>query len=181
VTSIARPLAVLAGAVGLLVALAALVREVALAADATLIWTEPSWWHDLVAEASAATVIAAVVMAGLTLLFLVLAVRQFTGPEEPTASRIAAGEGAAVSVEALRRLVARRLRDAVPGVEPVTVRIGRGEAGWTVAVDADVVAEDLAGLREKTAQVTDVELRQMTGEPVSSLDLRVHRFLKAAR
>ena len=178
---LSRLLAVVAGVAGLVAALAGLLRELSLASDDALAWPTSSWWTDLTVEGGDAAAVAAAVAAGLTVLFLVLAVRQVTAGDDTAVSRVPAGEGAAVSVEALQRLVARRLRDAVPGVDPVAVRLRRSEEGWHVHVIADLPAEDLTGLQTGAARVADAELRQTAGRGVSSLELEARRFVRRAR
>ena len=180
-STVTRSLALIAGVVGLVAALAGLVREVALASDEAMTWTEPSWWHDLVVEGGGATAVAAAVASGLTVLFLILAVRQFTGAGEPRLSRVQTGEGAAVSVAALQRLVARRLNEAVRGIGAAAVRLKKAEDGWRATVAADVAAEDLPGLQARAAQVADAELRQATGEAVQALDLETRRLVRPYR
>lgn len=173
-TPAARTLAVVAGIVCMLLAGAQLVRQAALAADASVVWPEASWWTRLTGDASWATTgVAAAVTGALAIFFVVVALRQLgerrSGPQQVGFS--ADDSEARVSLAGLERGMARRFEDVLPGSRVSGVALRKEAAGWRARFEAVVPADDVAGARERAFATLSDDLRRLGGMELVRLDL----------
>jgi len=177
VSVVVRVLAAVAALCGVVFGLAGLVRAAALAADDAVAWQLPRWWTDLVdGPTSWVVAVVAAAVAAAAALYLILAVRQLSGPGRPATARVGDVD---VKLAALERLVAQRLAAEVPGLTPVRVRVSWAGEGWDVDVLVDVRPLALDGVRAQAVGVADAELARATGRGLSRLALEVRRFAGA--
>jgi hypothetical protein len=176
VTATARSLALVVGFVGLVLAVAAFVRELSLAVHSGLSWPVASWWGRLItAEPRLGAGIAAGVTGVVAIALLVLAFRQLgTGRRGPGQVEFGAGEGSArLEVQALELALQRDIERTCPGVSTQSLTLtGRGDA-WRVRLEAVMPAADLAGVRLRMAGLVAEDLRRAGGMRLDGLDVVV--------
>lgn len=174
-TPAARTVAVLAGVAGIVIALAAAVREMVLAADKSLKWGSSVTLSRLTSDPGGATWIVAAVAAALAVALIVLAVRQFRaadGGPELIQFQDEAG-WARLDVRAMERGIARRLQASLPGVRVQGVRLRKTGDVWHVRVRADVPARDVRSLRSRMQGLVGDDLLRTGGIKLQRLDLVV--------
>lgn len=181
-TAAARVLAVVLGLAGLLVAMAALVREVVLAADPSLVWAQPAWWTNLTAEPSWATTAAAVGTAVAAVVLLILAFRQLGGRRRRGGLVEFGGEQgqARLDLNALEAALARRIKSELPGVKAPRVTLRSEKTGWFVRLEAQLPARDLLGLQARALEVLRSDLARLGGLQLSGVDVVVTRVVGGA-
>lgn len=181
-TTAARVLAVVLGMIGLLVAVAALVREVALAADPSLVWPQAGWWTRLTAQPSWATTAAAAGTVAAAVVLFVLAAGQVRGRRRHSGHvEFGAEHGQArLDLGALEAALARRAKTELPGVQASRVTL-RSEGGSVrIRLEARVRARDLLGLQARAAAVLGADLTGLGGLRLAGLDLVVTGVVNGA-
>jgi len=176
VTFTSRSLALVVGFVGLIVAVAAFIRELSLALDSNLSWPVASWWHRLIAaEPRLGASIAAGVTGVAAAVLLVLAFRQLgAGRRGPEQVELGAGEGSArLEVQALELALRQDIERTCPGVRPQSLTLTRRGDGWRVRLEALMPAADLAGVRLRMAGLVAEDLRRAGGMRLDGLDVVV--------
>ena len=175
-SSASRVLAVFVGLVVIVLAAAALVREVMLAVDRSPVWPLAERWERLVGEPSwtATGVVAlacAVVAAGL----LLLAVGQGSVVRKKAAFVTIASEHGATNLDApaLERVLRRRLEAAPPDLRVRSVAIGGAGAGCRVRVEADMPVADLVGAQARAFATIAPDLERLAGLRLVAVDIVV--------
>lgn len=175
-SSTSRVLAVFAGLVAMVLASAALVREVMLAVDRSPVWPLAARWERLVGEPSWTTtgVVAlacAVVAAGL----LLLAAGQGSVVRKKAASVTIASERGATNLDApaLERVLRRRLEAAPPDLRVRSVAVGGVGAGCRVRVEADMPVADLVGAQARAFATIAPDLERLAGLRLEAVDIIV--------
>jgi hypothetical protein len=182
VTPLARVIAVIAGVASLLLCGAALVRQAALATEAGLTWNGSAWWADLTSASSTETIVAAAVVAVVTVGLVVLAYRQVQPAVPPQVIEFAVDDGTArLSVPALRKALRRRFETMLPGSRVGEVAVSKDDAGWRVRVEADVPICDLRDVQGSVLHAFREDMRKVAGIEIASLDLVVTSMRPAAR
>jgi hypothetical protein len=181
VTPFARFLAILIGAAGMIVAMAALVREAVLAAEPTLKWRAAPWWADLTARPSWALTVAAVGTGLVAIFLIVLAVRQLrAGRARRQVLEFGGQEGQArLDVHALERALTRSAQAGLEGTRAGGVTLSRDAVGWWARLEAAVPARDLAGLQARAAVRLGADLERLGGMDLSGVDVVVTGFTSA--
>ena len=175
-TSAARIVAVVAGIACMFLAGAELVRQASLAADAGVRWPASSWWAGLTGEPTWATTgVAAGVMAAVTVVLIVLAVRQLGDRRRgPDMVEFAAGDTRTrLSVPGLEKALARRFEAVVPGSRVASVGLTKGAAGWRARVEASLPPRDVSVARTRALEALRGDLKRMGGMDLVRLDLVV--------
>lgn len=179
-TAAARVTAVLVGLLLMVLAAAALVREVVLAADRAVTWPLAGRWEQLVGEPSWATTgVAALVCAALAAGLLALAVRQGGAVRErPVLVRIETEHGAtSLDVPAVERALRHRLEAAVPDIRVRQFELG---AGCRVRVEVDVRAVDLVGVQARAFAALAPDLERLVGLRLEAVDVVAARLVMPA-
>ena len=178
----ARSLAVLLGAVGMVVGMAALVREVVLAAEPGLSWPPPTWWDRLTAEPTWVTTAAAAGTAAAAVVLVVVAVRQLRGERaRRQVLEFGGAEGQArLNVEALETALTRRVRAGLAGTAARRVTLRKEAGGWFASLEADVLARDLVGLQTRAFDLLGADLERLGGMRLDGVDLIVTGFASAS-
>lgn len=181
-TPLARLIAVLVGIVTLLLAGGALVRQAAMAADAGVSWPIAAWWADLTARSSTATVVAAAVMAVVTVLLIAFAYRQVSPGATPQIIEYSVPDGTArLSVPALRKALRRRFEAMLPGARVTEMAVRMDDAGWSVRVEADVPVCDLRDVHGAVLEAFRDDMRRVAAVDLVRLDLIVTSMRAPAR
>ena len=175
-TATSRSLALVVGFIGFIVAVAAFIRELALAVHSGLSWPLASWWDRLVsAEPRLGASIVAGVAGVVAIVLLVLAVRQL-GSERRRTTRVefGAGEGSTrLDVQALELALRRDIERTCPGVRTQALTLTRRGDAWRVRLEALMPAADLAGVRLRMAGLVAEDLRRAGGLRLDGLDVVV--------
>ena len=171
-----RVVAAAAGLVLLALLGAVVVRQFALAADESLVWTVPLW-DDLTAAGASWTGLAAGAFAVLAATLLVFAVRAAAPPSSPVVEFGVGDASTKVDVTTLQTMLARRLERAVPGLGVERVWLDRGADGWCVWVRGDLPRVELEGARRRVAVAAADELRRAGDLPLARLDLEVRHVI----
>jgi hypothetical protein len=178
VSAAARSMAVVVGVAGLVLALAAAVREIVLASDVTVHWHVTPALQRLTSNPSGATwaVAAGLAVAGVAL--LVLDAWQLGGADEgPQMVQFKDEKGwARLDVRAVQRGLRKRLQASVPGITVRDVRLRKEGDTWRVVVTADAPARDLQQLRSRLQAMVGQDLLSMGGMRLRRLDLVVERL-----
>ena len=181
-TATARSLALVVGFIGLVLAVAAFVRELSLAVHSGLSWPVASWWDRLVtAEPRLGASIAAGVCGVVAIVLLVLAFRQL-GAERRRATQVefGAGDGSTrLEVPALELALRHDIERACPGVRTQALTLSKRGDAWRVRLEAIVPADDLAGVRLRMAGLVAEDLRRAGGMSLDGLDVVVKGFAPA--
>jgi hypothetical protein len=179
VTAASRVGAVLVGLVLMVLAAAALVREVVLAADGSVAWPLAGWWERLVDGPSWTTGVAALVCVGAAAGLLALAVRQGgVVRERPVLVRIETEHGAtSLDVPAVERALRHRLEVALPDIRVRHFELGKG---CRVRVEIDARAADLAGMQSRAFAAIAPDLDRLVGLRLEAVDLVVLRLVTPA-
>ena len=157
-----------------------LVREAALAADRTVVWSAPEWWHDLLTAPAAATAVAGAAAAVLGVGCLWFALRMLGGgePDEGGGIELGAGQTSViVKAEALEHLLARRLVDELTEVAGARVRVARRDQRLATRTSLSLVATDVRRLHVRAQAVIDRELRAATGLEAGELTVEVDELV----
>jgi hypothetical protein len=182
VTPLARIIAVVAGAVSLLLCGAALVRQAALATSNSVTWKGSTWWADLTSGASTAVLVVAVVVTVAAVLLIVFAYRQVQPTVPPQVIEFTVDDGTArLSVPALRKALRRRFEAMLPGSAVGEVAVGRDDGGWRVRVEAEVPICNLRDVQGAVLHAFREDMRKVAGIEIASLDLVVTSMRAAAR
>lgn len=183
-TAAARWVAVLVGIAGIVLAMAAAVREIVLANDPSVTWPPATWWERLTHDPSWATTgVAAAVAAIATVLLLVLAFRQLGSSRRRHPGVIGFsgdGWGARVDVAALEATLRRHLEAALPGLATSALELTKPVTGWQVRLETDLVARDVSGVRRRATGFVAADLEQLGEIQLVALDLVVRRLLQPA-
>lgn len=174
---VATLLVALAGA---LICAALLVREAALAASQTVVWSAPRWWHDLLTAPAGLVALAGVAAAVLGIGCLWLALRMLGGGEPDEGAAIVLGAeqtSVVVKSEALERLLAHRLVDELAEVRSARVRVTRREQRLVTRTSLALAATDVRRSHARARAVIDRELRAATGLGAGELTVEVDELL----
>lgn len=178
----ARSLALVIGFIGLVLAVAAFVRELSLAVHSGLSWPVASWWDRLVtAEPRLGASIGAGVSGVAAIVLIVLAFRQL-GSERRRSTQVefGAGEGSTrLEVPALELALRRDIERACPGVHTQSLTLTKRGDSWGVRLEAIMPAADLAGVRQRMAGLVAEDLRRAGGMSLDGLDVVVTGFAPA--
>jgi hypothetical protein len=176
VTATSRSLALVVGFVGLILAVAAFVRELSLAVHSGLSWPVSSWWHRLItAEPRLGASIAAGITGVAAVVLLVLAFRQLgSGGRGPALVEFGSGEESArLEVQALELALRRDIERTCPGVRAQSLTLTKRGEAWRVRLEALMPAADLAGVRQRMAALVAEDLRRAGGMRLDGLDVVV--------
>jgi hypothetical protein len=181
VSPFARFLAVLLGAAGMIVAMAALVREAVLAAEPTLQWRAAPWWADLTAKPSWALTAAAVGTAVVAVFLIILAVRQLRpGRRSRQVLEFGGQEGQSrLDVQALERALTRSVQAKLEGTRAARVTLSRTAGGWWARLEAAVPSRDLVGYQARAAERLGADLVRLGGMDLAGVDVVVLGFTGA--
>jgi hypothetical protein len=174
VTATTRALALVVGFIGLILAVAAFVRELSLAVHSGLSWPVSSWWDRLVtAEPRLGAGIAAGVAGVVAIVLLVLAFRQLgSGRRGPAQVAFGAGEGSTrLDVQALELALRHDIERTCPGVRTQSLTLTKRGDAWRVRLEALMPAADLAGVRLRMAGLVAEDLRRAGGMRLDGLDV----------
>lgn len=182
-TSLARVIGAVTGIICLLLAGAVLVRQGALAVDAGVRWPASTLWGELTGDPTWTTTgVAAAVMAGITAVLIVLALRQVSGGDGPEIIEYAVDDGTArLSVPALGKALRRRFHAMLPGSQVTDVAVRRGASGWSVRVEASVPVCDLGDVHAAMLDAFRDDMRRVAGIDLTRLDLVVTSMRAPAR
>ena len=181
-TPLARIVAIIAGIVSLLLCGAALVRQAALAVDASGSWRGSAWWADLTARSSTGTIVAAAIVSAVTVVLILFAYRQVSPASTPEAIEFAVEEGTArLSVPALRKALGRRFQAMLPGSRVSEIAVARGDSGWSVRVEAEVPVCDLQDLHHAVLEAFRDDMRRVATIDLTRLDIVVTSMRPAAK
>lgn len=175
-TPLARIVAIVAGLACMVLAGVELVRQASLAADSGVRWPASSWWTGLTGEPTWTTTgVAAAVVAAITVVLVIFAVRQVGDRRSgPDVVEVAADDSRArVSVPGLERALARRFEAVVPGSRVRGVVLRKEQEGWRVRVEASLPACDLVAARSRALEAFRGDLRRTSGTDLARLDLIV--------
>jgi hypothetical protein len=176
-----RRLALLLAALGgTLVCSALLVREVALAASRTVVWSAPHWWHDLLTAPAGLAALAGMGAAVLGLGCVWLALRMLGGGEPDEGAGVELGSlesSVLVKAAALERLVARCLTDDLAEVRSARVRVTRRDQLLVTRAYLTLTATDVRRSHARARVVIDRELRAATGLGTGDLTVEVDGIL----
>jgi hypothetical protein len=170
----------LAALAGTLICSALLVREVALAASRTVVWSAPRWWHDLLTAPAALAALAAVAAAVLGCGCVWLALRMLGGgePDDGVGIELGSDESSVlVKAEALERLLARCLTDDLAEVHSARVRVSRRGERLVTRASLTLTATDVRRSHARARIVIDRELRAATGLGAGDLTVEVDGLL----
>jgi hypothetical protein len=182
VTPLARLVAIVAGIVSLLLCGAALVRQAALATSTDVTWKGSTWWAEVTAGSSTATIVTAAVVAVVAVLLIVLAYRQVSPKVAPQAIEFAVEDGTArLSVPALRKALRRRFEAMLPGSQVGEMGVGRDDDGWSVRVEADVPVCDLRDVQSAILHAFRDDMRKVAGIEITRLDVVVTSMRPVAK
>ena len=177
-TASGRVVAVIAGLVGLLLAVADLVREAVLATERSVAWPFAEWWSQLTTDPTWATAVAATATAVVAVALILLAVRQLRaqrrGPELVEFGD--AASHAQLDVRALARALRRRLENDLPGVKTRELELTKRGDGWWVRLEADLPARDVLGVQARAGGLLAADLARMGGLRLDGLDVVVTRL-----
>ena len=177
-TASGRVVAVIAGLVGRLLAVADLVREAVLATERSVAWPFAEWWSRLTTDPTWATAVAAAAAAAVALALILLAVRQLRaqrrGPELVEFGD--AASHAQLDVRALARALRRRLENDLPGVKTRELELTKRGDGWWVRLEADLPARDVLGVQARAGGLLAADLARMGGLRLDGLDVVVTRL-----
>ncbi len=165
---------------GTLICAALLLREAALAASQTVVWSAPRWWHDLLTAPAGLAALAGVAAALLGVGCLWLALRMLGGGERDEGAAIDAGAGqtsVVVKAGALERLLARRLVDELAEVRSARVRVTRREQRLVTRTSISLAATDVRRAHARARTVIDRELRAAAGLDAGELTVEVDELL----
>jgi hypothetical protein len=177
VTRLAMLLAALAGT---LICAALLVREAALAASRTVVWSAPRWWHDLLTAPAVVPLLAGVAAAALGGGCLWLALRMLGGGDPDGGGGIELGSDESsvlVKPAALERLLSRCLTDDLSEVRGARVRVERSGVGLVTRTHLTLAATDVRRSHARARVVIDRELRAATGLGAGDLIVEVDGLL----
>ena len=177
-TATGRLVAVIAGLVGLVFAVAGLVREAVLAGANSVEWPFTEWWWRLTAEPTWVTAVAAAGAAVAAVALIVLAVRQVR-PWRRAGGQVEFGAAASrvrLDVTGTERALRRRLEKDLPGVKTRALELGRRGDGWWVRVEAELPARDLLGVQARAGGLVAADLARMGGLRLDGLDVVVTRL-----
>ncbi|HZL64903.1 MAG TPA: hypothetical protein VFD50_08210 [Thermoleophilia bacterium] len=175
-TATSRALALVVGFVGLILAVAAFVRELSLAAHSGLSWPVAFWWDRLItAEPRLGASIAAGVAGVVAIVLLVLAFRQLGSERRRTTQvEFGAGEGSTrLEVQALELALRHDIERTCPGVRTQSLTLSKRGDAWRVRLEALMPAADLAGVRLRMAGLVAEDLWRAGGMRLDGLDVVV--------
>jgi hypothetical protein len=179
VTAGARAVALVVGVIGFVFAVAALVRELALAVHSGLSWPVATWWDRLItAEPRSGAIVAAAVTGVVAVVLIVLAVRQLGGGRRgPDLVEFGAGDAKArLEIPALELALRHDIERQCPGVRTQALTLAKRGDAWRVRIEAFMPATDLAGARLRMAGLVAEDLRRAGGMRLDGLDVVVTRF-----
>lgn len=175
-TATARSLALVIGFIGLVLAVAAFVRELSLAVHSGLSWPVTSWWDRVItAEPRLGASVAAGVTGVVAIVLLVLAFRQLgSGRRRSPQVEFGAGEGGTrLEVSALELALRHDIERTCPGVSTQSLTLTKRGDAWRVRLEALMPAADLAGVRLRMAGLVAEDLRHAGGMRLDGLDVVV--------
>ncbi len=165
---------------GTLICAALLVREVALAASRTVVWSAPRWWHDLLTAPAVIPLLAGAAAAVLGGGCLWLALRMLGGgdPDDGGAIELGSEESSVlVKPAALERLLSRCLTDDLSEVREARVRVARSDERLATRAHLTLTATDVRRSHARARVVIDRELRAATGLGAGDLTVEVDGLL----
>lgn len=176
-----RVAAVLVGLAGMVLALAAALREVVVAADDAVTWRSSGTLRRLTDDPDWLTAVVAVGAAVVAVALIVLAVRQFRPADGgPTVIQFQDAAGwARLDVRAMERGMRRRLEASLPGVRVQDVKLRKAGDVWRITVSADVPGRDLQPLRGRMYELLREDLQSTGGMRLARLDLVVGQLVAA--
>ncbi len=155
-------------------------REVALAANRTVVWSAPRWWHDLLTAPAGLVALAGVAAALLGIGCLWLALRMLGGGEPDEGAGIELGAeqtSVVVKAEALEHLLAHCLVDELAEVSDARVRVTRREQRLVTRTSLSLAATDVRRAHARARAVIERELRAATGLDAGELTVEVDELL----
>jgi hypothetical protein len=171
-TLLPRVAAVIVGLVGLVASASVFVREAVLAIDPSVVWPSVRWWSEIATEPAWQTGLAAGACAILTIVFVILAVRQVVPRRSPGSVQLVEEGGLArLDVGALEPALRRRLQADLRGVKTRRVILSRSGDGWRARVEADLPLRDLAGIQRRAAEILAADLLRVGGLPLKAVDV----------
>ena len=177
-TATGRLVAVLVGLVGLLFAVAGLVREAVLASANSAEWPFAEWWSRLSAEPMWVTAVAAAGAVVVAVALIVLAVRQVR-PWRRAGGQVEFGAEASrarLDVAGAERALRHRLDKDLPGVKTRGLELGKRGDSWWVRVEAELPARDVLGVQARAGGLVAADLARMGGLRLDGLDVVVTRL-----
>jgi len=174
-----RAATLVAALAGALICAALLVREVALAADQTVAWAPPRWWHDLLTAPSGIVALAGI-GAGLLGVAALWPALRMLGGGEPKGAGVELGElGSSVVIKAgaIEHLLAHRLVDELVEVREARVRVTRRQGGLVTRTSLALTAADVRRTHARARRVIERELRAATGLEAGELSVEVDELL----
>ncbi len=182
--TVARFVAAVLGVLLLCLAAVALAREIALVAGRAFALPLAALWQPLFDQPSWTTTgTAAVVSVVVGVALLLLAVASMGRPQEkPALVSFETDRGqTSVDVPALERALRRRLEVSVPDMRVKDIELGECGTGCRLRVEADLTAEDLAGVQARTALLLRGDLERLAGLRLEALDLVADKLLLPVR
>jgi hypothetical protein len=183
VTSAARFIAVVVGVAGIVMGVAAMVREAILAAEPGITWATPGWWTTVTGGAPPATTIAAIVTGCVGAVLVVLAVLQVrSGSSRRRVLDFGGEKGQSrLDVHALERALQKSVRAGLEGAQACRVTLTREPGGWFVRLEAELPARDLLGAQERATRLLRGDLERLGGVRLEGVDVVVTRVGGLAR
>lgn len=177
---VARLIAVVVGALFLALAAVMLAREIALFAGFAFatpladrwgpVFDDPSWTTTGIAALVAA-------VAGAGLLWLAVA-SQGRSEDEPVLVTFETAQGTTnVDVPALERAIRHRLETRVPDLRVRKIELDDCDTGCLLRIDADLPADDLAGVQARMGELLRDDLDRLVGLKLVAVELIVNRLL----
>ncbi len=176
-----RRIAIVAIAIiAILLGAALVVREAALAADATVSWPLPRWWHEILDGPPwlAAVVGLLAAAGGAVCLWLALGMLAGGGPDGGAAIELGpSGERVAVTAGAVEHLLAHALIAGLPEVKSARVWVSRHEQRLDTRALLVLAVTDLSLLHARAGAIVQREMRVATGLQVGELVVEVDDVL----
>jgi hypothetical protein len=159
-------------------AAAALVREVALAADETRVWQATGPIADWVGQTSWSLQALAAAAAAAAVALVVLVLRELDEARRgPVVIEFADDGGRAqVDLRALSRAMRSHCEREVPGLSARALELGRDDETWVARLEAEAPAADLTGAHRRLHDVLAADLARTGGMRLGRLDLVVRRL-----
>ena len=181
-TAATRAIAVIVGVAAVVVALAALVREAALAVTTNLSWAPNGRLTELTSDPSWVTGVVAAALGAAGVVLVLLAVFEFEeAGRGPLVIEFASASGKArLDVASLARGVRAHIERELPGVRTRALVFGKTDEGWIGRLEADVPARNLRATQARAERIAASDLAGTGGLRLTRLDLIVRGFTGAA-
>lgn len=170
----------LAALAGTLICAALLVREAALAANQTVVWSGSRWWHDLLHAPGALVALAGVGALVLGAGCLWFALRMLAAGPVDDGAGVELGDlqtSVVVKAEALEHLLAHCLVAELAEVKSARVRVTRRDERLVTRTLLSLAATDVRRTHARARAVIDRELRAATGLDAGELTVEVDELL----